>query len=1569
MGNFLRNSSIQQNFKSIIYVVIKAKALICISLFLLYGNYSSAQLSNQSGTNGVTTYINAVQPEDNPDQTLMKVGNDFYSTGSSFHFTPYVSIRHSTDLVHWEVIARVVPSNWSGLASDATAAGIWEGALANFGGYFWVYFSNSNSGGQYFCKATSMTGPWSAPTKVTGSTVTGYDNSIFVDDDGTPYMLMKNGQSINRIQQIDKTTGQVTGTLMNMDWINANNRYSWAEGPVMCKRNGRYYYFMAGDVSGGQYCMSSATLTADESSWTQHGNFFSAATSVGGFTGPNHISQPVQIADGTWWCLSHAYDNSGWYGQGRQSLLHQVIWDSNGIPHGVPPNTNPVAAPNLPSSNISINLPRADDFTSTTLAMNWHFFNKANATKYSLTANPGYMRLAAGTGTTHILQKEGGHYYSMVTKVNLNATADGNQAGLRIMNGKDNLFATLYTGYNGGQKIGFAFNGSATEVNNSIGSIVWLKIERSLHTITGFYSGDGKTWTQIGGAITISTLDNYSTNYNEWVGTSIGLYATGVTADFDSYMYRDGFSPIKAVGHNNHYGVTTSAKTPGNVVSNSTSGDWFVLAGVSIGQEGVPAGSIQVNAASASGAGSLEVWIDNIGGAGTQIATIPITNSGGADVWKDYTANINASGQHDVYVRFIGAANSIGVNTIRFLAGTTCSATITTTTPTTFCSGGSVILTASAGSSYKWMNGTTQVGTASTYSATTAGSYTVQVTTAGGCSATSAATVVTVNSLPVITPYAQIDGGAWNQTSAATLCAGSTVVFGPQPVTTTGWSWTGPNGYSATSREITLASVTTSQGGIYTASYTDGNTCKSTATFTLTVNALPSVPTVTTPVTYCQSATATQLAATGTNLKWYTAATGGTGSTTAPTPITSTVGTTNYYVSQTTNTCESARTLIVVTVNALPSTPTVTAPVSYCQNATATQLAATGTNLKWYTAATGGTGSTTAPTPTTATAGTTNYYVSQTTNTCESARALIPVTVNAIASAPAVTTPVTYCQNATATQLTATGTSLKWYTVATGGTGSTTAPTPTTATAGTTNYYVSQTTNTCETTRTLIAVTVNAIPNAPTVTTPVTYCQNTAATQLTATGTNLKWYTAATGGTGSMTAPTPITATAGTTNYYVSQTTNTCESTRALIAVTVNALPSTPAVTTPVPYCQNSEATQLTATGTNLKWYTAATGGTGTTTAPTPTTATVGTTNYYVSQTTNACESARALIAVTVNAIPSAPVLTTPVTHCQNAMATQLTATGTNLKWYTVATGGTGTTTAPTPTTATVGTTNYYVSQTTNTCESARALIAVTVNALPTAIITANGSTAIVQGSSVVLTASSGSSYQWMNGTTAIIGATAQTYTATDAGNYSVEVTNSNSCTAISASTDVTVSDNQPSLITITSPQPNTTISGAIDIAVDVTDPDGSITLVEFLDGNTVIGTSTTAPYTFTWDNPSAGTHSITVRVTDSNGGVTTSAVVNVTSGTITTGVQSMSSIQAVIYPNPSSGDVYIETSTDLSGASFTLIDVLGREVGVLPVITGSGARIDVSGLSEGTYVCIIRQDNAILRNKITVIK
>jgi len=89
--------------------------------------------------------------------------------------------------------------------------------------------------------------------------------------------------------------------------------------------------------------------------------------------------------------------------------------------------------------------------------------------------------------------------------------------------------------------------------------------------------------------------------------------------------------------------------------------------------------------------------------------------------------------------------------------------------------------------------------------------------------------------------------------------------------------------------------------------------------------------------------------------------------------------------------------------------------------------------------------------------------------------------------------------------------------------------------------------------------------------------------------------------------------------------------------------PAAPAVVSPVYYCQNSVAVQLTATpspGSTLVWYgTSATGGIPSPTAPTPSTSTVGTTRYYVSQVDGTGVSPRAEIVVNVVADNGSKIL------------------------------------------------------------------------------------------------------------------------------------------------------------------------------------------------------------------------------------------------------------------------------------------------------------------------------------------
>ena len=157
------------------------------------------------------------------------------------------------------------------------------------------------------------------------------------------------------------------------------------------------------------------------------------------------------------------------------------------------------------------------------------------------------------------------------------------------------------------------------------------------------------------------------------------------------------------------------------------------------------------------------------------------------------------------------------------------------------CLGKSTTLTATGGTSYAWSNG---INVASnTVSPTITTTYNLTATNSNSCSATDAV-VVTVNALPTITPYIQINTTGWNINSTLTINQGSTVTFGPWPTVANGWSWTGPNGFTSNLRAPVLSNIAPINQGVYTAIYTDANTCSATANYTISVLTQQSIPLV-----------------------------------------------------------------------------------------------------------------------------------------------------------------------------------------------------------------------------------------------------------------------------------------------------------------------------------------------------------------------------------------------------------------------------------------------------------------------------------------------------------------------------------------------------------------------------------------------------------------------------------------------------------------------------------------------------------------------------------------------------
>jgi subtilase family serine protease len=87
-----------------------------------------------------------------------------------------------------------------------------------------------------------------------------------------------------------------------------------------------------------------------------------------------------------------------------------------------------------------------------------------------------------------------------------------------------------------------------------------------------------------------------------------------------------------------------------------------------------------------------------------------------------------------------------------------------------------------------------------------------------------------------LTPYMQVNGGAWTVTTNAQFGAGGNFSLGPQPLGN-GWSWTGPNGFTSTSRQVDFSNVQPNQAGTYIAKYVNSCGAVSSILFTVTVNA------------------------------------------------------------------------------------------------------------------------------------------------------------------------------------------------------------------------------------------------------------------------------------------------------------------------------------------------------------------------------------------------------------------------------------------------------------------------------------------------------------------------------------------------------------------------------------------------------------------------------------------------------------------------------------------------------------------------------------------------------------
>jgi hypothetical protein len=279
----------------------------------------------------------------------------------------------------------------------------------------------------------------------------------------------------------------------------------------------------------------------------------------------------------------------------------------------------------------------------------------------------------------------------------------------------------------------------------------------------------------------------------------------------------------------------------------------------------------------------------------------------------------------------------------------------------------------------------------------------------------------------------------------------------------------------------------------------------------------------------------------------------------------------------------------------------------------------------------------------------------------------------------------------------------------------------------------------------------------------------------------------------------------------------------------------------------------------------------------TATPATTGTTYTVTGTNAYSCPTVKSVV-VTWYSLPPAPSGSSLVKYCENATAVPLTAYGSNLLWYTVATGGTGTVTAPTPATSVVGTVSYYVSQTVNGCEGPRKKIDVEVTARTAAVITASGPTHRCTGQTLTLSApvGVGFQYQWyynpiVQGTPRdiVLISSSQSITVPSSGSahYVLFLTNASGCTT---SSEVNITETVAQIV-----GSSTYCSGATNTLSATTGTGVGLTYTynwQLYSSSTWVSKATTPTYTI------SATGKYRVIITDSKGCVSTSPDFTVTS-------------------------------------------------------------------------------------------
>ncbi len=158
-----------------------------------------------------------------------------------------------------------------------------------------------------------------------------------------------------------------------------------------------------------------------------------------------------------------------------------------------------------------------------------------------------------------------------------------------------------------------------------------------------------------------------------------------------------------------------------------------------------------------------------------------------------------------------------------------------------------------------------------------------------------------------------------------------------------------------------------------------------------------------------------------------------------------------------------------------------------------------------------------------------------------------------------------------------------------------------------------------------------------------------------------------------------------------------------------------------------------------------------------------------------------------------------------------------------------------------------------------------------------------------------------------------------------------------SAAVNIAVSNPIKPTVSITSPANNAYFTPPANVIIEATaaDANGTVTMVEFFQGTTLLGSDNTAPYQYTWASPAVGKYNLTAKATDNDGNTTVSSIVVVNvAPPVCTGVAVNGDYTYEVYSNGGTVFFKFKPLAPIAGSNLAIIGI--RE-GAAPGYTGYG--------------------------------